>query len=70
MELKKEIFSTSFRAGKRTYIVDVRVSSKQEKYVVITERIADRDRGIIMVFEEYIADFRNALNQALGYFEK
>jgi hypothetical protein len=64
----KELFDRTVKAGKRTYFISVKEASNKKKYVTITESklIDDNkyERFRIMVFQEKIGDFVNALQDA------
>ena len=64
-----DIFSRRMRAGSRTYFFDVKVNSREDKYLVITESrktgpdLYQHDR--VMVFEENMPNFFYHLYEAL-----
>ena len=64
-----DIYSRRLRAGSRTYFFDVKVNSRDDKYLVITESrktgpdIYQHDR--VMVFEENMPNFLGCLYEAL-----
>lgn len=74
MDEKKDIFSAKIDAGRRTYFIDVKESTKKEKYIVITERISKQNeyktKGKKMVFKENIPAFQKALEKAFQYFSE
>ena len=69
MEQHNEIYSRRLRAGSRTYFFDVKVNSRNDKYLVITEsrktgaNLFQHDR--IMVFEENLPNFLHSLYTSL-----
>ena len=69
-EQRKEIFSERVPAGSRMYFFDVKESAEGAKYLVISEsRYAGgepRERHRVMVFEEHLAAFTEALTEAAG----
>lgn len=71
---KEEIFSTSLQAGNRTYFLDVKKTIDGNKYLKISEskRINETDfeRHQIMVFDESIEKFAEALNQTIAEMRK
>ncbi len=74
MDERKELFSEKVAAGTRTYFFDVKETTDGTKYLSISETRLQQDdtrtRGRIMVFEENIIAFRDALvraaNRAIG----
>lgn len=62
-----DIFSTSFHAGRRTYFFDIKNTKDGCKYLKISEskRIGenDFDRYSIMVFQEDIDKFADAISE-------
>ena len=64
-----DIFSRRMRAGSRTYFFDVKVNSREDKYLVVTESrktgpdLYQHDR--VMVFEENMPNFFYHLYEAL-----
>lgn len=64
---REAIFSKRINAGSRTYFLDVKESVKGSKYLTICEsRKIDGEwqRNRIMVFEDQIPGFFNALKEA------
>jgi hypothetical protein len=64
---REAIFSTRINGGSRTYFLDVKESVKGDKYLTICEsRKVDGEwqRNRIMVFENDIPGFFNALKEA------
>lgn len=64
----KELFSRMVKAGRRTYFISVKEASNSQKYVTLTESKLNGDnkfdRFRIMVFQEKLGDFVNALQEA------
>ena len=64
-----DIYTRRLRAGSRTYFFDVKVNSREDKYLVVTESrktgpdIYQHDR--VMVFEENMPNFLSCLYEAL-----
>lgn len=69
-EDRKELFSEKVPAGRRTYFFDVKESVDGDKYLVISEsRYAggeSHERHRVMVFEEHLVAFTQALTEAAG----
>jgi len=65
---KKELFSRTVKAGRRTYFIAVKEASNKDKYITLTEtKRVDKDkfdRFSIMVFQDTIDDFVDALQEA------
>lgn len=63
-----ELFASKVRAGMRTYFFNVKLSSKGEKYLVITEQRKKDDNTVektrILVFNEDIYGFYNTFKDA------
>lgn len=67
-----EIFSRKIRAGKRTYIFDVRSTRGNDYYITITERKRRMEDGSIQkskifLYKEDFNKFVEAMNEAVGY---
>ena len=63
-------FTRRIRAGRRTYYLDVKVNSKGENYLVISENRKTEEgvkRQLIMVFPEDIDKFYDALREVKEY---
>lgn len=64
-----DIFSTNFKAGRRTYFFDIKKTQDGEKYIKISEsKKTDEDgfdRYRIMVFNEDIDKFERAITETL-----
>lgn len=65
---EREIFSTKFQAGKRTYFFDVKQSSPGDKYLVISEsrptKYEKHKHDRILIFQEDLPNFMDALKIA------
>jgi len=70
------IFSTSVKAGKRTYFFDVKATRNNELYITITERkrkFIEKTGGFeiekhkIFLYPEDFENFMNGFNEALKY---
>ncbi len=73
---KNELFSTSVKAGKRTYFFDVKLTRGNDYFLTISERkkVFNKDNGKfqvekhrIFLYQEDFEGFINALNDTLGY---
>ncbi|MDI6731512.1 MAG: DUF3276 family protein [Candidatus Margulisbacteria bacterium] len=69
MEKKsKDLFNRMVKAGRRTYFISVREAKNNQKYITITEsKLVDKDkfdRFSIMVFQDKVSDFVDALEDA------
>lgn len=72
---RDEVFSDSFRAGKRTYFFDVKATKYSELYITITEskkRLLKNGKHIyekhhIYLFQEDIEKFANSLSAVVEY---
>lgn len=64
---RNEIFSRTVKAGRRTYFIAVKEASNKDKYITLTEtKRVDKDkfdRFSIMVFQDTIDDFVDALQE-------
>lgn len=68
----KELFSTRVEAGSRTYFIDVREAATGTKYLKLTEsrwKGDGHEHDRVMVFEEYVPDFMDALTKAVKHLE-
>lgn len=64
---RKELFNRMVKAGQRTYFISVKEANNQKRYVTLTESKAVNgkfERKMIMVFQEKINDFVDALHDA------
>jgi len=67
-ETRNEIFSEMVKAGSRTYFFGVKVTSKGDNYLVITESRKDGEtfkRDRILVFDDNLEPFLEGLEKAL-----
>ncbi|MFA5840201.1 MAG: DUF3276 family protein [Candidatus Margulisiibacteriota bacterium] len=64
----KDLFNRMVKAGRRTYFIAVREAKNSQKYITITEsKLVDKDkfdRFSIMVFQDKVSDFVDALEAA------
>jgi len=64
------IFSKSLKAGDRTYFIDVKEAKNSSKYLSIAESRPSKNgekkytRSSIMVFDNVLDEFHNALDEA------
>lgn len=69
-EEREELFSEKFYAGRRTYFLDVKETSKGDKYLVITEsKKVDEDfeRHQIFIYEEDILKFAKSFESVKDF---
>ena len=74
----EEIYSDSFRAGKRTYFFDVKATKYSEYYITITEskrKLQKNGKSLyekhqIYLFKEDFEKFTHALNCALSHIKQ
>ena len=56
------------RAGRTTFFIDVKEAKNGKRYFSITETRIDadgkKDRSVIRVFQESVASFQQAINEA------
>jgi hypothetical protein len=67
---KNELFSQQVEAGNRTYFLDLKQTREGLRYLVIGEaRVFGSGQEIsrVMVMEENLADFHDAVGKALEY---
>ena len=73
---KHELFSTSVKAGKRTYFFDVKLTRNKDYFLTISERKKkfnknsgrfEVEKHRIFLYQEDFEDFINALNNTLDY---
>lgn len=73
---KHELFSTSVKAGKRTYFFDVKLTRNKDYFLTISERKKKFNKNTgrfevekhrIFLYQEDFEDFINALNNTLDY---
>jgi hypothetical protein len=74
----EEVFTDSFRAGKRTYFFDVKATKNSELYITITEskrRLQKNGKFLyekhhIYLFKEDFEKFANSLNTVVDYIKQ
>ena len=65
------LFSKSIKAGDRTYFIDVKEAKNKSKYLTIAESKPSKNgdkkfsRSSIMVFDNKITEFQDALTEAV-----
>ena len=63
--MREAIYSNRLQCGIKTYFFDIREAKSGDKYLQITEsRLKEeggRLRGNIVIFDEYLKDFKKAL---------
>jgi hypothetical protein len=72
------LFSTTLKAGDRTYFVDVKEAKNRSRYIAISETRRSNgkeggrkfERSTVMVFDDQVDKFREALDQAIEVFRK
>ena len=73
------LFSKSIKAGDRTYFIDVKEAKNKSKYLTIAETKPSKDakegdkkftRTSVMVFDNQIENFRDALDEAMKMIKK
>ncbi|TAF67795.1 MAG: DUF3276 family protein [Cytophagales bacterium] len=69
--MENTIYSEKISAGRRTYFLDVKETTDGSKYLKITEtkhNKGERERNIVLVFEEDIYNFSNVFCEAIKKF--
>ena len=73
------LFSKSIKAGDRTYFIDVKEAKNKSKYLTIAETKPSKDakegdkkftRTSVMIFDNQIENFRDALDEAMKMIKK
>ena len=67
---QREVYSNKVRAGKRTYIFDVRATRGNDFYITITERKRNGEDMVkqkLFLYKEDFNKFVAALNDVVGY---
>ena len=78
------VFSKSLKAGDRTYFIDVKEAKNKSRYLTIAESKPARQengkpakegdkkytRSSVMIFDNQLEKFRDALQEALGHMQK
>ncbi|MCS6904036.1 MAG: DUF3276 family protein [Bacteroidia bacterium] len=72
MEEQREIYSQKIRAGKRTYIFDVRATKGNDYYITITERKRRLDgsgfqKQKLFLYKEDFNKFLRCLSETIDY---
>ncbi|GIV24075.1 MAG: PUR family DNA/RNA-binding protein [Bacteroidia bacterium] len=71
----REVYSVKVRAGKRTYIFDVRSTRNRDYYITITETKRDftgevSQKQKIFLYKEDFVKFQRALDQVISHVRK
>jgi hypothetical protein len=70
------LFSKSLKSGDRTYFIDVKEAKNKSKYLTIAESKPSKDgekkftRSSVMIFDNQMEKFRDALEEALMMMKK
>lgn len=70
------LFSKSLKSGDRTYFIDVKEAKNKSKYLTIAESKPSKDgekkftRSSVMIFDNQMEKFRDALEEALTVMKK
>ena len=70
------IFSKSLKAGDRIYYIDVKEAKNKSKYLSIVESKPSKDgekkytRSSVMVFDNQLEPFREAIDEAFKLMQK
>jgi len=71
MEFAPSLFSTRVHNGPRTFFVDVKSAKNNKPFLKITEssisKEGEKKKAYMTVFENEINDFRNAIEEAVGF---
>ena len=72
MEFSPALFSTKVQNGRRTFFVDVKATKDGARpFLKITEssisKEGEKKRNYMTVFDEEINDFKQAIEQAVGF---
>ncbi len=71
MEFAPALFSTKVTNGRRTFFVDVKSTKEAKPYLKITEssisKEGEKKKNYMTVFENEINDFKQAIEQAVGF---
>jgi hypothetical protein len=59
---KKDMSTETLSCGKRTYILECRVTKNGHKYIMITEKSFGR-MSKVMLFHDHFDEFRSALDR-------
>lgn len=68
----REVYSVKVRAGKRTYIFDVRATRNRDYYITITETRRDFSGEVsqkqkLFLYKEDFVKFQRALDQVISH---
>ena len=72
-EFAAPLFSTKVSAGRRTFFFDVKNTKEERPYLKITEssiKGEEKKRINLMVFDQEASEFKQALDQAVGFMEQ
>ena len=70
------LFSRAIKAKDRTYFIDVKEAKNKSKYITIAETKPSKEgekkfsRSSVMIFDNQIAGFREAFDEAVKLFDK
>lgn len=71
MEFAPALYSTKVHNGRRTFFIDVKATKEDKPFLKITEsqvsKEGEKKRNYMTVFENEINDFRNAIEDAVGF---
>lgn len=70
MEFAPTLFSTRVSAGRRTYFFDVKSAKNAKPFLKITQSEIngeEKKKTYLNVFESEVANFHQALNEAVDY---
>ncbi len=73
-EFAPSLFSTRVHNGSRTFFVDVKSAKNNKPFLKITEstisKEGEKKKSYLNIFENEINDFRNAIEEAVGFVNK
>ena len=73
-EFSPSLFSTKVYSGRHTIFFDVKATKENKPYLRITESSVNKDgekkKSYMAVFESEINDFKQAVEQVLGFVNK
>lgn len=71
MEFAPALYSTRVHNGRRTFFVDVKSTKGDKPYLKITEssisKEGEKKRSYMTIFGEELAEFRQAIDDAIGF---
>jgi hypothetical protein len=74
MEFAPALFTTRIGSGRRTFYFDVKNTKDAKPYIKITEssigKEGEKKKVYMTVFESEINDFRQAVDQVLGFIQQ